>query len=283
MCTVARDPLVVVGSACMGMRACGVALLGVLTMGCDTDVDSPFTAVSAGGTGTATATDSTASASTSSGGPSGSESTTAAPDATTTSGTTPGSSGAPSTSGDPCNPDPCVAPQVCMDGVCVGVTAPGVGDVVFTEMMPNPDLVTDEAGEWIEVLNLSAAAVELDGCELADQGSDSHTISGSVVIDPGGFAVLGRADAANGGVTLDYAYGSDISLGNDGDEIALRCAGTLVDEVVYTSGWPYGTGSAAQLDPAAGAANDELGQWCQATTAYGDGDLGTPGAANNPC
>ena len=30
-------------------------------------------------------------------------------------------------------------------------------------------------------------------------------------------------------------------------------------------------------------ANDDIGNWCDGVTAYGDGDLGTPGAANPTC
>jgi hypothetical protein len=190
---------------------------------------------------------------------------------------------AETTATDPCDPDPCVAPEVCVDGVCTGASAPAAGDLVITELQPNPDAVADETGEWFEVLNTSASAVDLDGCELADQGTDAHTIVGSLVIEAGAYAVLGRSESTNGGVTLDYAYGTDISLGNSGDELAIRCGGVLVDEVVYLGSWPFGTGSAAQLDASAGAANDDVGQWCEATAVYGDGDLGTPGAANAAC
>ena len=162
-------------------------------------------------------------------------------------------------------------------------SAPAAGELVITELQPDPDAVADETGEWFEVLNLSAGAVDLSGCELADQGTDSHTIVGSVVVEPGAYAVLGRSESTNGGVTLDYVYGTDISLGNSGDELAIRCAGALIDEVVYLGSWPFGAGTATQLDASAGAANDDVGQWCEATAVYGDGDLGTPGSANGAC
>jgi len=249
------------------------------TQGCETDVGSPFAGVSAGGTGSVSAGghSSGEAETTSSGGSTGALTSTGDP------GTTADPTAVDTTAADPCDPDPCVAPEVCVDGSCVGAAAPGAGDVVITELQPDPDLVTDEAGEWFELLNLSAVAVELSGCELADQGTDSHTIAASVVIAPGGYAVLGRNASANGGVTLDYAYGGDISLGNSGDELALRCGGVLVDEVVYTGSWPFGTGASMQLDPAVGAANDSQSAWCESTSPYGDGDLGTPGSANAPC
>lgn len=259
-------------------------LLGVALLGCDTDVDSPFTNVSAGGTGTATAGGSTSGGSTT-GEPPGSsgEASTTGPSTDVTTDATTGDPTAETTATDPCNPDPCAAPDVCVDGVCVGVSAPAPGDLVITELQPDPDAVADETGEWFEVLNLSAGAVDLEGCELADLGTDSHTIVGSVVVEAGAYAVLGRSESVNGGITLDYVYGTDISLGNSGDELAIRCGGALVDEVVYLGSWPFGAGSAAQLDASAGGANDDVGQWCEATAVYGDGDLGTPGSANDAC
>lgn len=260
-------------------------LLSVALLGCETDVDSPFTNVSAGGSGTATVGTSTTDASTT-GDPVGSSS-----DGSTSEGssgtTTDASTGDPTAAGtsaaDPCTPDPCVAPEVCVDGACVGVPAPAPGELVITELQPDPDAVPDETGEWFEVLNLSRSALELGGCELADQGTDDHTIVGSLVIEAGAYAVLGRSASDNGGLALDYVYGTDISLGNSGDELAIRCGGALVDEVVYLGSWPFSAGAAMQLHASAGADNDDVGQWCEATSTYGDGDAGTPGSTNGAC
>lgn len=270
-------------------------MLGAFALtGCGFEVDSPFTAVSAGGTGSASPT--TAGETTSGGSSdttglgtgSESESEQTSDDPTTeaasssTSPTTDPTSGE-TTATDPCVPDPCTAPEVCLDGVCTGATAPAPGEVVFNELQPNPDIVADEQGEWLELHNTAAVAVELSGCELVDQGNDSHTIASSIVIEPGGYAVLGRLEGANGGVTLDYAYGNDISLANGDDEIALRCDGVVIDELVYSGSWPFGAGASAQLNPGASANNDDPSQWCESTVEYGDGDLGSPGAANAGC
>lgn len=262
-----------------------VGVLLAALSGCETDVDSPFTQVSAGGTGTMpTTTPPDEGSSSSTGedpeGSSGDPTTTGQPTGDpTTSATTDDAT----TGSDPCVPDPCVAPEVCVDGVCLGAAAPAAGDVVITEFHPNPDAVADDAGEWFELSNLSAQPAELQGCELSDQGSDSHVIGSSVIVPAGGLVVLGRAASGNGGVSLDYVYGTDISLGNDGDELALRCGGTLVDEVVYASSWPFSGGVAVQLAAGSGTANDDVGNWCEATANFGDGDLGTPGTANGPC
>ncbi|MEM6291064.1 MAG: lamin tail domain-containing protein [Myxococcota bacterium] len=185
--------------------------------------------------------------------------------------------------GDPCEPNPCDATEVCVDGACEGMAAPQAGDLVITELQPNPDVVTDDAGEWFELLSVAATPLELGGCTLADLDSDSHTVAGSLVIPAGGVVVLARAAAGNGGLAPDYVYGNDLSLANGDDELSISCGGVVIDEVVYAGSWPFGAGAAAQLDPAAGASNDDPSQWCTATTAYGDGDLGSPGAPNDPC
>ncbi len=123
---------------------------------------------------------------------------------------------------------------------------------------------------------------ELQGCILSDQDSDSHTIGSSLVLEPGGLAVLGRVAATNGGVQLAYAYGGAITLANGDDELVVTCGGIMVDAVVWTGSWPFDAGAAAQLDAAA-VTNDDVGSWCQATAVYGDGDLGTPGTDNAGC
>jgi hypothetical protein len=56
----------------------------------------------------------------------------------------------------------------------------------------------------------------------------------------------------------------------------------LLDAVTWTSS---GTGAATSLDPGSRnpTANDDPQNWCPATSAYGAGDLGTPGADNPNC
>jgi len=49
--------------------------------------------------------------------------------------------------------------------------------------------------------------------------------------------------------------------------------------------FPDPEGASMALDPAhldAGD-NDDGSSWCEASSAYGEGDLGTPGAANDAC
>ncbi len=79
------------------------------------------------------------------------------------------------------------------------------GDVVINEIMQNPAAVLDSAGEWFELFNASAAAIDLNGWTIRDDGSDSHRIQngGPLWLPAGGYLVLGNnaTFATNGGVS----------------------------------------------------------------------------------
>ncbi|MGP1383813.1 MAG: beta strand repeat-containing protein [Thainema sp.] len=161
-----------------------------------------------------------------------------------------------------------------------------LGDIVITEIMQNPGLVSDANGEWFELYNATGSDIDINGWTIFDNGADSHVINnvGSLIIAAGGYLVLGRnaSTAINGGVAVDYAYGSAITLANADDEIVLtNRAGVEIDRVEYDGGpnFPDPIGaSMALLDP---ALNNNVGSnWVTSNTPFGNGDLGTPGAAN---
>jgi beta-lactamase superfamily II metal-dependent hydrolase len=153
--------------------------------------------------------------------------------------------------------------------------------LVISEVMPDPAAVSDERGEWFEVHNPGARAVDLRGYRIASGNDGTHVIARSVVVAPGGYAVLAR-DASprrNGGVSTDYAYGAAISLANGRDWIALRDpSGTTIDSVAWraaSSGASWGVRGPAARHAAVGDDN-----WQRATSVYGLGDRGTPGRRN---
>ena len=164
-------------------------------------------------------------------------------------------------------------------------TTPVFAELVINEIMQNPSAVSDSSGEWFEVYNPDSAAVDIDGWTMKDDGTNSHVINngGPLVVPAGGFLVLGiNADSSsNGGVAVDYQY-SGFFLGNSDDELILLDGSlTEIDRVNWDGGpsFPDPNGaSMSLLDPALD--NNVGSNWCTATTPYGDGDLGTPGAAN---
>jgi len=162
------------------------------------------------------------------------------------------------------------------------------GDLLVTELMIDPDAVYDNLGEWLELQNTTDSAIDLQGLVLHDGEDEQNVVLGSLLLPAGGYAVLGASGdmALNGGVPVDYAL-EDLSLKNTADTLIVERNGVVFDTVSYSkdAGFVIISGQSMSLDPAAtGAAdNDDPASWCEASTPYGDGDLGSPGAANTPC
>jgi hypothetical protein len=205
---------------------------------------------------------------------------------------------APNCAGVACGPDGCGGfcgqcgdGLTCQGGKCVESTGdgPDVGEVIINEIMPDPDAVADNNGEWIELVNTTSKTLKLMGMVVRDEGSDKFTIDADISISGYGFIVLARNGETpnNGGVTADFVYGSNMNLANKDDEIVLEYNGVLIDSVTYNAeqGWPVTSGAALSLHPitANWEINDKPEAWCSATTPMAAGDLGTPGFINPAC
>ena len=108
-------------------------------------------------------------------------------------------------------------------------------DVALSRIMVDPSNVSDELGEWIELMNNSASPVDMRGWRLTSARDPGYTIPTSLLIPPHGTVILGRsADvAANGGVNVALAY-SGIALANAGDWLVLaNPSGVTVDSVAW--------------------------------------------------
>lgn len=177
----------------------------------------------------------------------------------------------------------------CPADTCVsGLVA---GDLLVTEIMPNPAFCGDNDCEWIEIKNQSGGSVNLEGLILSDAsgavGTVKLTDSASALAD-GAHIVLGTGNATGWGYadfTPEGFYGSVPAWNNDGDIVIV----SNNTGVLFTS---PGTGSSTdagvswQLDGSisdATAASD-ASAWCPSTDEIGtSGDYGTPGASNNSC
>ncbi len=159
------------------------------------------------------------------------------------------------------------------------------GDVVINEIMQNPSAVGDEVGEWFELHNTTGETLDLLGWTISDDDSDNHVISASVVIPAGGFVVFGVAadSGVNGGVTLDYSYGSGFTLANGSDELILTSDAMVeIDRVAWDDGATFPDPAGASMQLAAPGLDNSIGSnWSVSTASFGDGDLGTPGSANS--
>ncbi len=167
----------------------------------------------------------------------------------------------------------------------------GPGDLAIVEVMQNPAAVDDPAGEWFEIINVTARPIALAGLTFADEGTDGFTIpmSDATSIASGARLVFGRNSdvGSNGGVVVDYVY-SSMSLTNGSDEIIIRNHNVVVDEIAWDGSpvWPDPNGASmslsGDLDPS--IEDNNVGRnWCVSVTPFGIGDLGTPGAANDVC
>lgn len=165
---------------------------------------------------------------------------------------------------------------------------PSEGDIIITEIMPNPDDVGDSDGEYLELFNTTHENIDLKGWIIKDP--TERTITSSLVIPAGGFVVIGKnADyATNGNMEVDYEL-SDLALTNSGDEVYLVYSDgtTGIDSVEYadTSGsdWQVSAGKAMVFTGSPTEDNNDGANWAEADNReYGFGrmgsDLGSPGA-----
>jgi beta-lactamase superfamily II metal-dependent hydrolase len=154
--------------------------------------------------------------------------------------------------------------------------------LVISEVMADPRTASDARGEWFEVHNRGRTALSLRGWSIRSGNDRPQRIAASLVVPGGGYVVLARdgSTKSNGGVRAGYAYGAGISFANGSDWLALSDAhGATVDSVAWrrtTPGASWELGDETRRHPAIDAPH-----WHLATTRFGAGDRGTPGAPND--
>ena len=169
-----------------------------------------------------------------------------------------------------------------------GPTCASAGDLIITEIMQNPAAVSDSDGEYFEVYNTTGSAINMNGYTVKDDDSDQFVIDADLIVPAMGFVILGNNNdsGTNGGVNVDYEF-SGMFIGNGADEIIIECDEGVIDAVRYDGGsaFPDPNGASMNLDPGSfdATANDSGSNWCESSTSFGDGDFGTPGAANTAC
>jgi hypothetical protein len=160
-------------------------------------------------------------------------------------------------------------------------------DLVITEIMYDPSVVTDIAGEWFELYNSGQSAIDLNGLIIESGGGQSHVISNGVplMVGAGGHIVLGNNIDfnTNGNTPVAYQY-SGITLLNVSDSLVIKSGAIIIDAVNYdeNAGWPNAVGASIYLttNNYNAVANDNAANWNISTVTYGSGDKGTPGQIN---
>jgi hypothetical protein len=169
------------------------------------------------------------------------------------------------------------------------------GDIIITEFFADT-AGADDYKEWFEIYNTTDHDIDITGWTIADNDTDSHTIGTTipVIVLSKDYLVLGNSTSmsANGGTPVDYAYGTNFTLGNSGDEIILLAGGTVIHSIGY-GGYkdtPRAIMSNAGPSPTQGVAtgmaldycHGPVNSWALQTTTYGTlGNQGTPGAPNS--
>lgn len=215
-----------------------------------------------------------------------------------------GSSGTPGGANESCPLPPSIDPEGCAQGddcpdesggeLCAAAggtrpaVVPRVGDLVVTEIMADPNSVTDPNGEWFEVY--AARAVDLNGLSIGSGGDEIRMTLGAtdcLRMEAASYWIFARSNdpSVNGGLPDVHAL-FNFGLNNSGGEIVLRYGDAEIDRVVYpkpVSGTSYQLGVA---DPKS-TDNDVTANWCEAVARYGGeyggSDAGTPGGKNPIC
>jgi len=155
------------------------------------------------------------------------------------------------------------------------------GDLLLTEVMADPDKITDTYGEWFEIYNNAAFPININGL-IVKVGTKTYTVAVNHEMQKGEYIFLAK-DAQAGAGALVY-YASAISLVNSNGSIQLLST----DGVTEIASMTYGTaptGASLSLDPTKTTYSlaKDPSSWCTATQAYSTGDKGTPGIVNSAC
>jgi|GEM_PF-2197492 len=163
-----------------------------------------------------------------------------------------------------------------------------VNGLVINEIMNNPNVVSDDMGEWIEIVNTGDEPIQLNDYILKDNDTDFHIISSpnDLIINPGEYYLLGKElnNQINGGINIQYQY-TDFYLSNSFDEIILQHpTGIIADEVLYDNGstFPDPVGKSMSLTDYL-IDNSNGSNWIESDSQMPNGDFATPGEDNSSC
>lgn len=174
--------------------------------------------------------------------------------------------------------------------VITPMSGAAVGDLVLSEIMADPNgSCTDSRDEWFEIYNASNKTLDIEGL-IVRYGTSVKTVSSRILIAPQGFALFGAKDPLPCTSLVPDTTFSFALTNSAGKPMSLEKAdGTVIDAVDVTT-MAATPGASWGLNPTltTAADNDNLVNWCLATTALttgdpGDAEKGTPRGANDAC
>lgn len=158
---------------------------------------------------------------------------------------------------------------------------PSPGGMRISELHRDPQSVPDSNGEYFELTNVGGRPVSLRGLRVSTN-SGVYTIAADVMLVPGRPLSVMRDGyvGRNGGLPLGLvAPFNALVLGNGSDTLSLQSGVVPIDAVSYTTGFPGGSGVAAERLDLLGLSNAQ--NFGVAASTYGQGDRGTPGRRNS--
>jgi cysteine-rich repeat protein len=132
---------------------------------------------------------------------------------------------------------------------------PAPGDLIFNEIMANPNFVSDTncdtefsstRDEFLEIVNISGAVLDLTGVTITDNFTTRHTFGPLVLADRQAVVVYGGGTPSCPGVLGVVSSTGLLGLNNTGDTLTLGSGGEIVDAASYTSST---VGISSTLDP----------------------------------
>jgi Lamin Tail Domain len=176
--------------------------------------------------------------------------------------------------------------DTCLDGgVARDIVKLMPGDLVITELMPDPTGIDDAKGEWFEVY--VERDVDLNGLEVGNEVGTVESLledTNCRRVTAGSYVALARnlTMAENGGLPVStvFSYTSS-SLGNSGGTLFVGAGGMLIDSVEWSSSFP-GESWSLDLESRSAAGNDDELAFCHGVGTYGT-MKGSPGMANPDC
>ena len=185
--------------------------------------------------------------------------------------------GTPGTINSPCFDDE----RLCLDELenLRAKDRPRPGELVITEIMPAPQQVGDDQGQWFELFSVEPFDLN-DLTVVIDGVPENVTQPNCMAVAKETRVVFARgSQAASRLPRVDRQFATALSATGT---LTIELNGEVLDSVSWTDAQP---GISLSLDPdhRNETANDDSNNWCLGAQQQAAGDFGSPGSINPDC